>query len=72
MRKVALLAAFGLSVAFLSISSTVPASAQAVQDLNKNTHLFLKDLFNPAAAAPAPAKGGKKVAAKKGKKKKKA
>jgi hypothetical protein len=71
MRKVALFAAFALSVAFLSTSS-VPASAQDFCALNKNTCTFMMGLGGGPAPAAAPAAAPAKKAAKKGGKKKKA
>jgi hypothetical protein len=71
MRKVALFAAFALSVAFLSTSSSVPAVAQDFCTLNKNTCAFMMGPGLPGApAATAPA-AGKKAAKKGGKKAKK-
>ena len=70
MRKVALLAAVVLPALFAT-NSTSYAAGEEASDLNKNTTLFLRDLFNPAgmaqpAAAPAaPAKVAKKKKSKK-------
>lgn len=73
MRKVALFAAFALSVAFVSTSSS-PASAQAdFCALNKNTCAFMAGLgggpAGAAATAPAAGKAAKKGGGKKAKKK---
>ena len=72
MRKVALFAAFALSVAFMSTSSSVPASAQ--QDfcaLNKATCALMAGPGAPGAPAAAKPAGAKKAAKKGGKKAKK-
>jgi hypothetical protein len=62
MRKVALFAAVALAAAFANTSPS--RAADDVASLNKNTQLFLTDVFNPYAAsskvAAAPAKKGKK------------
>jgi hypothetical protein len=63
MRKIALLAAVVLSAAFTSPSfATTDAELYA---LNKNTHSFMKDLWNPYAATATPAGPTKKMAKKK-------
>lgn len=72
MRKVALLAAVVLSAAFSNISTSYAAD-EDIANLNRNTFLFLGDLFNPAAtaqpaAAPAPAAEVKVAKKKKSKK----
>lgn len=71
MRKVALLAAVALSAVFANTSSSIAATDEEFYNLNKNTHLFLKDLWNPAAvtAQPAAPAAGAKVAKKKKSKK---
>jgi hypothetical protein len=70
MRKVALLAAFALSVVFANTSSSNAATDEELYNLNKNSHMFVRDLWNPYAATSAPtaATKGKKVAKKKSKK----
>ena len=71
MRKVALLAAVALSAVFANTSSSIAATDEEFYNLNKNTYLFLKDAWNPAAATAqpaAPAAGAKVAKKKKGKK----
>jgi hypothetical protein len=66
MRKIALLAAVVLSAAFANPSTSYAQGGDA--NLNKNTHLFVRDAMNPYAATAKPAAApGKKVAKKKGK-----
>jgi len=55
MRKVALLAAIALSVAFLNTSTSVAATDAELYNLNKNGHDFVRDLWNPYAATSKPA-----------------
>ena len=68
MRKVALLAAVALSAVFANTSSSIAATDDEFYNLNKNTHLFLKDLWNPAAVTAQPAAGVKVAKKKKSKK----
>ena len=64
MRKVALFAAVALAAVFANTSPS--RAADDVASLNKNTHVFLADAFNPyvatskVAAAPKAKKGKKK------------
>jgi hypothetical protein len=51
MRKIAPLAAIAL---FAALASSVPAAAQATQDLNKDTTAFMKAASNPYAATATP------------------
>ena len=67
MRKVALFAAVALAAAFANTSPS--RAADDVASLNKNTHLFLADVFNPYAATSKVAAASDKKG-KKGKKKK--
>lgn len=70
MRKVALLAAVLLSAAFANVNTSYAATDEELMKLNKSTHDFLRDAWNPYAAtsAPAAATKGKKAAKKKSKK----
>ena len=69
MRKIALLAAVVLSAAFANTSTSYAATDAELYNLNKNTHLFLRDAWNPYAATAKPAAApGKKMAKKKSKK----
>jgi hypothetical protein len=71
MRKAALLAAVVLAAAF---TTTTTNAASKKEDpavaANKNTENFLKAATNPYEATAKPAKAKKRVAMKKGKKKK--
>jgi hypothetical protein len=67
MRKVALLAAVVLSAVFANPSSSVAATDEELYNLNKNTHLFIKDLWNPYAASATPAAASKAAKKKKAK-----
>jgi hypothetical protein len=68
MRKIALLAAVALSAAFANTSTSFAATDAEFYSLNKNTHMFLHDAWNPYAATAKPAAPAKKMAKKKSKK----
>jgi hypothetical protein len=66
MRKIALLAAVALSAAFANTSTSYAATDAEFYNLNKNTHLFVRDAWNPYAATSKPAAApAKKVSKKK-------
>jgi hypothetical protein len=68
MRKIALLAAVVLSAAYANTSPSHAATDAELYNLNKNTHVFLRDAWNPYAATAKPAKAtGKKIARRKSK-----
>ena len=68
MRKIALLAAVVLSAAFANTSTSYAVTDAELYSLNKNTHMFVRDAWNPYAATAKPAAPGKKMAKKKSKK----
>jgi hypothetical protein len=68
MRKVLFLAAVVLSASFATTSPSIAAPGDDLYNLNKNTHMLMRDLWNPYAAtaqAAAPAKVAKKKKMKK-------
>lgn len=70
MRKLALLSVVVLSAAFANTTTSYAATDEELMNLNKNTHLFVRDLWNPYAATskPAAAAPKAKMAKKKSKK----
>jgi hypothetical protein len=64
MRKIALLTAVVLSAAYANTGTSYAATDAELYNLNKNTHLFMRDAWNPYAATARPATG-KKIARKK-------